>query len=255
MVGYFGVYRPLTRKRRLTSPRRAFAAALGGYVGHRAAAALRGDRARASSPTLFHSANGPAPVRAVPPGPDHPGHAARPPDRGRGRRVRAHRRRHRSTCSGPTCRSCGSTTTPCPRPTPSWPPHRHGSSWWYGAGADRADGRGHPARAAATLGRLRRGQPRRPIRRLPAEEPPVGVPSGLHHYAEFWHHALFDGYDFSHDPHPSVGYVISALFGAAVISAGAARHLRHRSGWFADAAAIRPTTKTCRRRVEPSAHE
>ena len=33
MVGYFLVYKPLTRNVSLTSPRRAFAAAVGGYVG------------------------------------------------------------------------------------------------------------------------------------------------------------------------------------------------------------------------------
>ena len=47
----------------------------------------------------------------------------------------------------------------------------------------------------------------------------TAIPAGLNHYANFWHHALFNGYDFSHDKHPSVGYVVSAFFGAAVISA------------------------------------
>ena len=46
------------------------------------------------------------------------------------------------------------------------------------------------------------------------------VPSGLRHYAGFWHNALFDGYDFSHDRHPTVGYLISAAVGMAVISLG-----------------------------------
>jgi cobalt/nickel transport system permease protein len=45
------------------------------------------------------------------------------------------------------------------------------------------------------------------------------VPSGLRHYAGFWHHALFNGYDFSHDKHPSVGYLVSAAFGMLVIAA------------------------------------
>ena len=34
----------------------------------------------------------------------------------------------------------------------------------------------------------------------------------------FWHHALFHGYDVTHDGHPVVGYVISALVGMAVIA-------------------------------------
>ena len=29
------------------------------------------------------------------------------------------------------------------------------------------------------------------------------IPAGLNHYANFWHHALFNGYDFSHDKHPA----------------------------------------------------
>jgi cobalt/nickel transport system permease protein len=43
------------------------------------------------------------------------------------------------------------------------------------------------------------------------------VPNGLAHYAGLWHHALFDGYDFGHDPHPALGYVVSAFVGMAVI--------------------------------------
>jgi cobalt/nickel transport system permease protein len=45
------------------------------------------------------------------------------------------------------------------------------------------------------------------------------IPAGLDHYTGFWHHALFNGYDFHHDKHPAVGYVVSAFFGALVISA------------------------------------
>jgi cobalt/nickel transport system permease protein len=32
-----------------------------------------------------------------------------------------------------------------------------------------------------------------------------------------WHHALLHGYDFTHDAHPVVGYIVSALVGMAVI--------------------------------------
>jgi cobalt/nickel transport system permease protein len=58
------------------------------------------------------------------------------------------------------------------------------------------------------------------------------VPSGLRHYAGFWHNALFDGYDFTNDQHPTVGYLISAVVGIAVIAVvilaafGVARLLR-----------------------------
>lgn len=43
------------------------------------------------------------------------------------------------------------------------------------------------------------------------------VPSGLRHYAGFWHNALFDGYDFSNDTHPTIGYLVSAAFGLLTI--------------------------------------
>jgi hypothetical protein len=43
------------------------------------------------------------------------------------------------------------------------------------------------------------------------------VPDGLRHYAGFWHHALFNGYDFSHDRHPAIGYLASAGFGILVV--------------------------------------
>jgi cobalt/nickel transport system permease protein len=46
------------------------------------------------------------------------------------------------------------------------------------------------------------------------------VPAGLARYAGFWHNALFDGYDFSRDAHPTLGYVISAVVGMAVIAGG-----------------------------------
>ncbi|HMC79210.1 MAG TPA: cobalt transporter CbiM [Acidimicrobiia bacterium] len=44
------------------------------------------------------------------------------------------------------------------------------------------------------------------------------VPSGLRHYAGFWHNALFNGYDFSKDKHPAVGYLVSAVVGMLVIA-------------------------------------
>ena len=44
------------------------------------------------------------------------------------------------------------------------------------------------------------------------------VPAGLRHYAGFWHNALFSGYDFSQDRHPTIGYVVSAVAGTLVIA-------------------------------------
>ena len=45
------------------------------------------------------------------------------------------------------------------------------------------------------------------------------VPDGLRRYAGFWHHALFNGYDFAHDRHPAVGYLVSAGVGLIVLAA------------------------------------
>jgi cobalt/nickel transport system permease protein len=45
------------------------------------------------------------------------------------------------------------------------------------------------------------------------------VPDGLARYAGFWHNALFKGYDFRHDAHPAIGYLVSAAVGLAVIAA------------------------------------
>jgi cobalt/nickel transport system permease protein len=44
------------------------------------------------------------------------------------------------------------------------------------------------------------------------------VPNGLAKYAGFWHHAIFSGYDFKHDQHPALGYIVSAFVGMAVIA-------------------------------------
>ena len=44
------------------------------------------------------------------------------------------------------------------------------------------------------------------------------VPSGLRHYAGFWHNALFEGYGFGHDSHPVLGYLVSAAVGLLVIT-------------------------------------
>ena len=43
------------------------------------------------------------------------------------------------------------------------------------------------------------------------------VPNGLRHYAGFWHNALFNGYDFTNDRHPVIGYLVSAGVGIVTI--------------------------------------
>ena len=42
--------------------------------------------------------------------------------------------------------------------------------------------------------------------------------TGWRRYAGFWHRAIFDGYDFNHDQHPAIGYIVSAFVGIAVIA-------------------------------------
>jgi cobalt/nickel transport system permease protein len=44
------------------------------------------------------------------------------------------------------------------------------------------------------------------------------VPRGLQHYAGFFHNALFDGYDFKNDAHPTLGYLLSAVVGIGAIA-------------------------------------
>jgi cobalt/nickel transport system permease protein len=39
------------------------------------------------------------------------------------------------------------------------------------------------------------------------------VPSGLRRYAGFWHNTFLNGYSFSSDKHPVIGYLISAAVG------------------------------------------
>jgi cobalt/nickel transport system permease protein len=45
------------------------------------------------------------------------------------------------------------------------------------------------------------------------------IPTGLEKWNGFWHHAVFNGYDFTDDAHPTVGYLVSAVVGIAVIGA------------------------------------
>ena len=43
------------------------------------------------------------------------------------------------------------------------------------------------------------------------------IPEGLNKYNGFWHNALFNGYDFGGDAHPWLGYLVSAVVGIAVV--------------------------------------
>jgi cobalt/nickel transport system permease protein len=43
------------------------------------------------------------------------------------------------------------------------------------------------------------------------------VPEGLNKYNGIWHNAIFSGYDFAGDAHPTLGYIVSAVVGILVI--------------------------------------
>jgi cobalt/nickel transport system permease protein len=45
------------------------------------------------------------------------------------------------------------------------------------------------------------------------------VPRGLAHYGGFWHNAFFNGYDFTNDAHPTIGYLVSAVAGTLLVAA------------------------------------
>ncbi|HEY2762899.1 MAG TPA: cobalt transporter CbiM [Pseudonocardiaceae bacterium] len=43
------------------------------------------------------------------------------------------------------------------------------------------------------------------------------IPEGLNKYNGFWHDAIFSGYDFTGDSHPTLGYLVSAVTGILVV--------------------------------------
>jgi len=216
MVGYYLVYRPLSRHLSLTSPRRAFAAALGGYVGIVAAAACCGVEL-GLQPTLFHRADG-TPLYA----PYHLGQA-----------LSAMLLAHLTVAGGvefaltfgviaylqranlPMLRINHAGVAETDRELVRRPVRVR---WWYAlapivimALASPLGLIDHAAAFGEDNVKVNRG-------RFLQKNHLSSVPSGLDHYANFWHHALFSGYDFSHDKHPAVGYLVSAFFGAAVVS-------------------------------------
>jgi cobalt/nickel transport system permease protein len=71
------------------------------------------------------------------------------------------------------------------------------------------------------------------------------VPTGLRHYAGFWHNALFDGYTFTDDKHPVAGYLVSAGLGTVIIGVtivavfAALRVIKARGAQGSDVAEVR----------------
>jgi cobalt/nickel transport system permease protein len=213
-VGYFLVYKPLTRNVSLTAPRRAFAAALGGYVGL-CAAAFCAAVELGVQPDLFTSANG-APLYA-------PYHLSAT--------IPAMLLAHLTLAGGVEfALTLGvilylqKANLPIMRINHDAVPETDADvvklpsrvKWWWGLGPIVAMAIVTPLGLLYNSGAYGEDNPKAP--EFLAKNHLSAIPSGLNHYAGFWHHALFNGYDFSHDKHPAVGYIVSALFGAAVIS-------------------------------------
>jgi cobalt/nickel transport system permease protein len=211
MVGY-ATYRLLTRRVSLTSPRRAFAAGVGGYVGLNAAA-LCAAVEFGLQPTLFHTANG-TPLYA-------PFHLSQT--------IPAMMLAHLTIAGLVELALTAGVVAYLQRANLPLLRVNHAAVPVHDD--DLAPARpvgwrwalvGLGAMAVLTpLGLLAPGG-------AFGEDTPANldlrryhlgaVPDGLARYAGFWHHALFDGYGFSHDRHPALGYLVSAFVGIAAIA-------------------------------------
>jgi len=216
VVGYCLVYKPLTRRLSLTAPRRAIAAALGGYVGICTGALCCGIEL-GLQPTLFHNADG-QPLYA-------PYHLAQA--------VPAMLLAHLTVAGSvefaltlgvvaylqranlPILRINHDAVPESDTEAASAPRRVR---WWWALLPIAVMALATPLGLLYNSGAYGEDNPRAGTARFLHKNHLTAIPAGLNHYANFWHHALFNGYDFSHDKHPSVGYVVSALFGAAVIS-------------------------------------
>lgn len=210
-VGY-GVYRLLSRRVSLTSPRRAVAAGIGGYVGLNAAAMCAAIEFGVQ-PELFHRADG-TPLYA----PFHLGQTipamllahlvvAGVVELVLTTGVVAYLQRANLPLLRINHRAVPDDDASMD------PPRRLG---WRGA----AIGLGvmavlTPLGLIAPGGAFGESTPANlDLRRYHLS----AVPDGLRHYAGFFHNALFDGYGFGNDAHPVVGYLVSAFLGIAVIA-------------------------------------
>ncbi|HEY2331098.1 MAG TPA: cobalt transporter CbiM [Acidimicrobiales bacterium] len=212
MVGY-GVYRLVTGHVSLTSPRRAFAAGLGGYIGLNVAA-LCAAVEFGLQPTLFHSANG-TPLYA-------PFHLSQT--------IPAMALAHLTVAGTVELVLTAGVIAYLQRA--NLPILRLNHPAVPDTDAGLAPARTFGWRWAivglATLVVLTPLGLIAPGGAFGEDSPEDlnlhkyhldAVPTGLRHYAGFWHNALFDGYGFGHDQHPVVGYLTSAVVGIAVIAA------------------------------------
>jgi cobalt/nickel transport system permease protein len=211
MVGY-ATYRILTRRVSLTSPRRAFAAGVGGYLGLNAAA-LCAAIEFGLQPTLFHTANG-TPLYA-------PFHLSQT--------IPAMMLAHLTIAGLVELGLTAGVVAYLQRA--NLPLLRVNHAAVPAHDADVAPARpfgwrwafvGLGAMAVLTpLGLLAPGGAfgeKAPANHDLRRYHLGAVPDGLARYAGLWHHALFQGYGFSHDRHPALGYLVSAFVGIAAIA-------------------------------------
>jgi cobalt/nickel transport system permease protein len=216
MVGYYLVYKPLTRHVSLTAPRRAFAAGVASYVGLCTAALCCGIEL-GLQPTLFHTSSG-QPLYA-------PYHLAQA--------VPAMLLAHLTIAGGvefaltlgvvaylqranlPILR-INHRAVPETDAEVVRPPDR--VRWWWALAPIAVMAVATPLGLLYNSGAYGEANPKADSNGFLRKNHLSAIPSGLNHYTGFWHHTLFNGYDFNHDKHPAVGYVVSAIFGALVIS-------------------------------------
>jgi cobalt/nickel transport system permease protein len=211
LAGYF-VYAVLSRNVSLTSPRRPFAAGLGAYIGLNAAA-LCAAVEFGVQPSLFHSANG-TPLYA-------PFHLSQT--------IPAMALAHLTVAGLVELALTAGAVAYLQRANLPLLRINHGGvpdtdaevgpskrvSWRWGLAGLGAMIALAPLGLIAPGGAFGEGAP---ANLDLAKYHLNAVPSGLRHYAGFWHNALFHGYDFSHDPHPTIGYLVSAFAGIAVLA-------------------------------------
>jgi len=187
-VGY-GVYLAIARRAPLTSRRRALAAGIGGYAGLNAAA-LATAIEFGLQPVLFHTADG-TPLYA-------PFHLSQT--------IPAMALAHLTIAGGVEFALTMGVVAYLQRA--NLPLLRIN----------------HPTIPVDATQEIR--PPRRQARRavlafgIAALLTPIGLLAHGNAFGEdagFWHHALFAGYDFNHDAHPVVGYIVSAFVGMAVV--------------------------------------
>ncbi|HEY3831091.1 MAG TPA: cobalt transporter CbiM [Acidimicrobiia bacterium] len=211
MVGY-GVYWLLAHRSALTAPRRAFAAGLGGYIGLNVAA-LCAAIELGLQPTLFHSANG-TPLYA-------PYHLTQT--------IPAMLLAHLTVAGGVELLLTAGVVAYLQRanlpllrinrgalpPGDADAPEPRSLGWRWGLIGLGVMAVLTPLGLIAPGSAFGESAPKNlDLRKYHLN----AVPDGLRHYAGFWHNALFSGYDFSHDKHPVLGYLVSAGVGIAVIA-------------------------------------